>query len=506
MREGKKTSERPEPDRYFCAGGFAPVSVQMMLIRDWERKPVAGPLETLPSGSVTIDKRGRDSIEVAGKRVELDRYSVGGVVWGRETLWLDRDRKLIAAVTLDAEYNRFEAIREDFEPSLPFFVARAAEDGMALLAELADRFSPKRSGPLAIVGATLIDGTGAQPVDDSVVVIEGDRIAAAGPSARVTIPAGATVIKATRDGPAARDSGRCTRISRRSSGDRSTWPPGSPRHGTAPTSFSSSQPPAMPSPRAAVSAPDCSRPGSSTAKGTRTIGVEIATTPEQALALVKRYADAGFNQIKLYSSLSPELVKTITQEAHRRGLTVTGHLPEGMDLERGIADGMDQINHITTIAHALRTPDAAKAKKKQTAFDFTGTARAIDLNSDRAKQIIWLLKEHKTVIDPTVALYELMFHAAGHVAEPGLAKVAPELAGSLNSMGIPSFMEKSADGLFRKYLEVIGAFTRRACRSWRGPIRRYPATASTERSSSMSRLDSRRWKRSRRPRSCRRGP
>ena len=224
VREGKKTTTRPVPDRFFFAGGFAPVSVQMMLIRDWEREHVAGPLETLPSGSVTIEKRGRDTIEVAGKRFELDRYSVGGVVWGRETLWFDPDRKLAAAITVDAEYNRFEAIREDFEPALPTFVARAAEDGMAVLAQLADRFSPKRPGPLAIVGATLIDGTGVVPVEDSVVIVEGDRIAAAGPRARIAIPPGRG---SSRPGgwPSCRDSGRCTPTSRRSNGDRSTWPP-----------------------------------------------------------------------------------------------------------------------------------------------------------------------------------------------------------------------------------------------------------------------------------------
>ncbi len=196
VREGKKTVQRPVPDHFFFAGGFAPVSVQMMLIRDWERRHVAGLLETLPSGSVAIEKRGRDTIEVAGKRFELDRYSVGGVIWGRETLWLDRDRKLAAAITVDAEYNRFEAIREDFEAALPTFVARAAEDGMAVLAQLADRFSPKRPGPLAIVGATLIDGNGAEPVEDSVVIVEGDRIAAAGPRARIAVPSDAQILEA----------------------------------------------------------------------------------------------------------------------------------------------------------------------------------------------------------------------------------------------------------------------------------------------------------------------
>ena len=49
----------------------------------------------------------------------------------------------------------------------------------------------------AIVGATLIDGTGREPVPDSVIVIEGTRITAVGPRSQVMIPAGAQVVDAT---------------------------------------------------------------------------------------------------------------------------------------------------------------------------------------------------------------------------------------------------------------------------------------------------------------------
>jgi imidazolonepropionase-like amidohydrolase len=65
------------------------------------------------------------------------------------------------------------------------FVVGAAAD--ALVAPIA---------PIAIAGARLIDGTGSPPVDDSVVIVEGDRIRAAGPRARVQIPSGATVVDA----------------------------------------------------------------------------------------------------------------------------------------------------------------------------------------------------------------------------------------------------------------------------------------------------------------------
>src|SRR5687767_8370619 len=49
----------------------------------------------------------------------------------------------------------------------------------------------------AIVGARLVDGTGAAPVNDSVILVSGDRITAAGPRARVQVPQGATVVNAS---------------------------------------------------------------------------------------------------------------------------------------------------------------------------------------------------------------------------------------------------------------------------------------------------------------------
>ena len=49
---------------------------------------------------------------------------------------------------------------------------------------------------IAIVGARLVDGTGAPAVDNSVIVVSGGRIASVGPRAQVRIPQGATVVDA----------------------------------------------------------------------------------------------------------------------------------------------------------------------------------------------------------------------------------------------------------------------------------------------------------------------
>jgi imidazolonepropionase-like amidohydrolase len=71
---------------------------------------------------------------------------------------------------------------------------RLAAACLAVLALTLAAAPAAQSTVTAITGATLIDGTGAGPVVDAVVVIDGDRIRAIGPRASVPVPAGATVI------------------------------------------------------------------------------------------------------------------------------------------------------------------------------------------------------------------------------------------------------------------------------------------------------------------------
>ncbi len=64
--------------------------------------------------------------------------------------------------------------------SLPTAVQGAAAQGQALV----------------IQGGTLIDGNGGAPIANSVIVIQGNQITAAGPAAQVQVPAGAQVVNA----------------------------------------------------------------------------------------------------------------------------------------------------------------------------------------------------------------------------------------------------------------------------------------------------------------------
>lgn len=456
VRRGKETKQvASAPDKFFTIDGYAPFSIQMMLVRYWTGHAVKGALKTLPEGEVTIEHRGRDTVEVGGKRVELDRYNVGGVIWGRETLWFDSGKQLVAAVTNDAELDHFEAIREGFETALPLFVARAIQDDMDALSRLTSQFTPSANkGVLAITGATLIDGTGKAAIADSIVIIENERIVAAGPRAQVTIPKGATII----------DAGGKTVMpglwDMHAHYEQVEWGPVYLAAGVTTVRDVGNEFEFITATRDAIKegrgiGPRILLAGLVDGDGDATFGVIRANTPEEARKVVNRYKSAGFEQIKIYSSMKPEVVAAITAEAHRLGLTVTGHVPIEMIATEAIEAGLDQINHVSMLPPVMLAEDAMPEPGKPPPL--------VNVESADAKRAIEFFKKHGTVIDPTIALKELDLHPLDQPVaafEPGILKVARELTAQLNNRGVPPADAAATRAIFEQYLAIIGALHR----------------------------------------------
>jgi imidazolonepropionase-like amidohydrolase len=210
------------------------------------------------------------------------------------------------------------------------------------------------------------------------------------------------------------------------------------------------------------------------AGGPKAFGHVTAETPEEGRAVVARYHAAGFQQIKLYSSLSPEVTRAIAAEAHRLGMTVTGHVPVALSTRAGIEAGMDQINHLNYVTTMMRTPAPAPSAAPGSAANAgAGTAgaaaagaaaaqRVLDIESETAKQAIEFLKQHRTVVDPTSSWGEMASHSHEvDVAsfEPGILQAPAVLDARYRGMGGTSTAEQMRARTATN-LTVIGALYR----------------------------------------------
>jgi hypothetical protein len=138
----------------------------------------------------------------------------------------------------------------------------------------------------------------------------------------------------------------------------------------------------------------------------------LVATEDSARAIVRNYAAMGYDQIKIYSSLRPELVPVIVEEATRHGLRVSGHVPAFMTAEQGVRAGMSEINH----ANFLMLNFFGDT------IDTRGTDRfylpmeqwpSIDIDSERVQAFIRLLRERNIILDPTLCIFKAQWGQPG---------------------------------------------------------------------------------------------
>jgi imidazolonepropionase-like amidohydrolase len=435
IREGSATRSEPAPAGVFTLAGYAPPSLQMTFMRFWAARGRPKSVPLLPHGTARVEARGRDEVIVDGRTMALNRYSVDGVVWGRETLWLDADGRLAALVSQDAEFDHFEAARPELKPAIPQLVARAASDGMAAMAETAAAESPAASPEVAIVGATILDMTGRKPVPNGTVVIRDGRITAVGPSNRITVAKQATVVQAAGKTvmPGLWDM--------HAHFEQVEWGPIYLAAGVTTVRDVGNELEFIAAVRDAVVAgkglgPRMLLAGVIDGPGQRGLGLARAATPDEGRRWVDRYHDAGFDQIKVYSSITLDVLRGITAEAHKLGMTVTGHVPDSMNVLTAIEAGLDQVNHA----------------------QYLGAAAGAD-----PQVVIAALKRHGTVVDPTLALYELLARPLDQPIdrfEPGFRKVARELEAPLSGFGTPVGMAARSRAQLNDSLALVNSLHR----------------------------------------------
>lgn len=399
------------------------------LTRWWSSNGRPAVVRTGPDRSIRVERVARDTIAHGSQRLAFDRLEITGLTWGRLAVWIDTRASLVAFAGADAELDRWEAVREDLAGEVEkFALAGLKGDSLWLRAVSRTALAAPR-GTFAITGVNVIDGTGAPAQPGRTVVVRAGTITAVGADGQVAIPAGAQRID-----------GRGMSVipglwDMHGHYEQAEWLPAGLAAGVTSVREAANEFAVVRSYRdwvrdGVVIGPRLF-PAGVIDGGRDPLGIVLAATEDEARKAVRGYAAAGFPQIKVYGSVPPALVPVIADEAKRHGMTVTGHVPAGMNLMQFMDAGATQVNHWNYVAAVLRTPVPGG-----------GRGGVIDTSSAHVDSVVKRFREVGLVIDPSLARGEEGSAPLGHMDanEPGAACAPWSLRDALMSIGVVDSM------------------------------------------------------------------
>src|SRR5437667_60263 len=392
-------------------------------------KAKGSPIRLFPSGEARLERIADVALESHGKKVHVADYAITGLSFEPQTIWLDDDQHFFA---IPGKW--FAFVREGWEGTNEQLYAldRSAED--ARNARLARELAHRPAKPVAVEHVRLFDSEQAVTREDQTVIVDGDRIIAVGPSSTIVPPSNAqhvdgkgnTLVPGLFDmhahleavqGPLNIASGVTSARDMSNDTDELRHLQEQWEQGTA-------------------IGPRVWKAGLIDGRGPFQAPTgAYADTSEEAHTAVTRYADLGYVQIKLYSSLHPELVPEIVKTAHARGLRVSGHIPNGMTASQFVQVGADEVQHINFIFLNFL---ASQVKDTRTPERFTAVganAAKLDLNAKEVDDFVELLRQHHTVVDVTLATFEGKF-----TGRPG--KISPDYGPILDRL--PAQVQRQA--------------------------------------------------------------
>jgi imidazolonepropionase-like amidohydrolase len=410
-------------------------------------------LPLLPAGEAKIEESGKIKV---GK-TEVTQYRIVGLFFTPQTIWLDQNGDTAANVS--SWFSTFQAPLERAIPQLQ--EAQQAADN-AWSERLALQVARVPKGDLLIRNARLFDPRDLSVTAGMSVLVRGDRIIRVGPDADLKHSADAEIIDAQGrflmpglwdnhqhfsdiDGPldlangvtSARDMANDTdsflqRVARFDKGTE-----------LGPRVL-----------KAGII------DGTGEFAGPTKMRVDTA---EQAIKDVDWYADHGYAQIKIYSSVKPELVPIIADHAHARGLRVSGHVPAFMSARQFVEAGADEIQHINFIELNFLFPEVKETRNRDRFIKVAEHAREFTPDKPQVREFIEFLKQHHTVVDPTMDAFEGLFCGNPNVVTPGLEDIAPRfppqvrrqlLSGALE---VPKGKEAAYQEAFPSMLRLLKA-------------------------------------------------
>ncbi|MEZ0471015.1 amidohydrolase family protein [Luteimonas salinilitoris] len=415
-RSGSGRGSAPLGPRAFYVPEYAPPELTAVLARALLKAP-GRRIPLLPSGEARLEDAGELSLEFDGTSRRIHQYRISGLGFAPVPVWLDEHGDTVAIVT-----GWLSAIAPGWEPAYERLLSeqRAADEAAA--AQLARRLTHRRGADLLIRDVRLFDPRDLSVTPASSVLVHGERIVRVAPGGDITPPPGVEIVEGRgrflmpglwdnhqhfSDSTGILDLISGVTTARDLANDNEALMARVERIDAG----------LELGPRV-LRAGIIDGPGPFA--GPTPMLAEDAT---RAIEIVDWYADHGYGQIKIYSSLDPSLVGVVADRAHARGLRVSGHVPAGMSARQFVAAGADELQHINFLVLDLLSDRVTETRNMNRFTEVAAHARAYPPDHPQVRELLDILRRHGTVLDPTLNIYESMFGADSAAPPPALAKV-----------------------------------------------------------------------------------
>jgi cytosine/adenosine deaminase-related metal-dependent hydrolase len=374
-------------------------------------------LRLLPVGEASIEQAQKITAP-SGKGGELTEYRITGLGFSPQPIWLDRNGTSVSVSSW------FSVVPDGSESSIPRLLDAQQKTDAAWSERIARALAHTPRGDLVIRNARLFDPRDLSVTPATSVVVTGERIVRVGPDADVKPSANAETLDAKgrflmpglwdnhqhfSDNNGALDLANGVTSARDMANDTDTFLQRVARFDNG----SELGPRVL---KAGII------DGTGEFAGPTKMRVDTA---EQAIQDVDWYADHGYAQIKIYSSIKPELVPIIADHAHARGLRVSGHVPALMSARQFVEGGADEIQHLNFIVLNFLFPEVKETRNPNRFTKVAERAREFTPDKPEVHEFINFLLQHHTVLDPTMSVFEALFCGDPSAITPGLEEIVP---------------------------------------------------------------------------------
>jgi imidazolonepropionase-like amidohydrolase len=415
-----------------------PPEIMGVLARALLKSPTHA-LPLLPAGEARIENAGTLEVTTSSGKKTLTEYQITGLGFSPSAVWLDKDGNTAAQVS-----SWFTVVGNSLAGAVLQLQAKQDAIDAEWTSRIAKELTHVPSGALVIRDARLFDPRDLSVTPHMSVLIEGERIVRVAADGDLKVPANAEIIDAHNrflmpglwdnhqhfgDNDGALDIIAGVTSSRDMANDTDGF------------------------------LKRVARFDDGTELGPRVLKAGIidgtgefagptkmrVDTADEAIKDVDWYADHGYAQIKIYSSVRPELMPIIADRAHARGLRVSGHVPAFMSARQFVDGGADEIQHLNFIELNFLFPQVSETRNRDRFIKVAEHAYEFTPDKPQVREFIEFLRKHHTVLDPTMGVFEALFSGDPSAITPGLETIVQRFPPQVRREMLSGALEVPAD-------------------------------------------------------------